>query len=312
MGHGAGKVILFGEHAVVYGEPALAAALSRGARAEATGDAGALTVLPWGTRVTLDEPGEGPAEPASDDRAALLARAYRALVAEYAAAARGVGVRATMEIPGGAGLGGSAALGVAVVRALDEALGLAREPAEVAALSLAWERVFHGNPSGVDSAMAAACGVALFVKGRGLEPVRLARPLHLAVAHSGEYGSTKVTVASVAAQREREPARVGAVLTAIGRLATAARAALEAGRLEELGRLMGENHALLAGLGLSTARLDALCEAALAAGALGAKLTGGGGGGCMIALGRDAAGAEAVCAALRERDPSAFVVEVAT
>jgi len=312
MGHGAGKVILFGEHAVVYGKPALAASLSRGARAEATrDDAGALRVAPWNTRVTLGGPESGDETGEKvDDKATMLRLAYRTLIDSYPDPARGFGVRAEMEIPGGAGLGGSAALSVAVIRALDEALGIRRTDTEVAELSLCWERVFHGNPSGVDSAMAASAGVALYVKGQPLQPVRLARPLYLCIAHSGEYGSTKTTVSSVARQQAHDPARVNKVLDGIEAVVVNARRAIEDGELQKLGQLMELNQKLLVSLLLSTPRLEELCRAAVAAGALGAKLTGGGGGGCMIALSDDEHGAERVRQALSVFDAAAFVVEV--
>jgi mevalonate kinase len=305
MGHGAGKVILFGEHAVVYGKPALAASLSRGARAEASAiDPGSLHVAPWNTRVTLvgDEP--------VDEKASMLRCGFRTLLAGYPDAARRLGLRAEMEIPGGAGLGGSAALSVAVIRALDAALGLTRSDTEVAELSLSWERVFHGNPSGVDSAMAASAGVAEYVKGKPLRPVTLARPLYLSIAHSGEYGSTKTTVESVARQHTQDPVRVNKVLDGIEAVVVNARRAIEDGELRKLGQLMELNQQLLVSLLLSTPRLEELCRAAKAAGALGAKLTGGGGGGCMIALSETEAGAEQVRQALTAFDAAAFVVEV--
>lgn len=296
MARAGGKVILLGEHAVVYGHPAIAAGLDRGANATAArieGDS-MLSISPWGVTI----------EPNTDHGAPPLARAFDALLATYDEPPR-VAVRADVEIPGGGGLGCSAALGVAILRAIDEALGLEREADRVIEASLAWERVFHGTPSGIDNAMAARGGLALFRKGDALVPLRARRPLVLVVGDSGEPGSTRAMVESVARQHERAPARLDRTFEGIASLVRNGRLAIEAGDVVELGKLMDLDQALLNTLLVSTARLEELCALARAAGALGAKLTGGGGGGCMIALAPDPEVAERISAALGK---GAFVV----
>src|SRR5690606_3058166 len=122
-------------------------------------------------------------------------------------------------LPGGAGLGCSAALGVAVIRAIDGAIGHAASDAEVAERALAWEGVFHGNPSGVDNTMAAHGGVALYRRGEPLERVRARRPLTLVVGDSGEASSTRTMVEGVARQRDRDPARFQKTLDGVTSLA---------------------------------------------------------------------------------------------
>src|SRR5262249_52346469 len=146
-------------------------------------------------------------------------------------------VRARMLLPSGAGLGGSAALSVAIVRAIDAALGNARAPGEVADAALAAERVFHGNPSGIDTAMAASDGAALYRKGQPLEPLVLARTLWLVVGHSGEPGMTLDTVASVARQLKENPRKVGQIFDGIEALVRNGKSALQAGELERFGQL---------------------------------------------------------------------------
>ena len=306
MAFGHGKVILFGEHGVVHGRPALAAALSRGARAEAhPADRPLLEVEPWG--VAIEPSADGDDGPGTDN--AGLRRAFAALRSGYPEPPQ-LRVAAELTVPGGAGLGGSAALSVAVVRALDAALGVERGNVEVAELAQRAEKVFHGNPSGVDAAMAAHGGVALFSKARGVRPVRLATALPLVVGYSGEQGSTKKTVASVARQLQRDPGRVEKIFDGMEAIVDNGKLALEAGALEDLGQLMALNQKLLVALMRSTTRLEEMCRAAIDAGALGAKLTGGGGGGCMIALARDLKAAEHVQAALTAMAPDAFIAEV--
>jgi len=278
MAFGHGKVILLGEHGVVHGRPALAIAVERGAEAHARhSDRGVTTmhIAPWD--VTVDD------GPNDDPAVASLQRALRLATGFYADDLR-AHLDVTMRLPAGAGMGSSAALGVAALRALDEVRGLVSDDAVIFERSLAWERVFHGNPSGIDNAMATWGGVALFRRGQALERVVPAAPVRLVAAFSGASSSTAELVASVARQLARDPVRVGHLFDDMEALVLAGRRALEAGALAELGRLMTDNHALLQALSLSTPALDAMIAAAMAAGALGAKVTGAGGGGSMIAL----------------------------
>lgn len=303
MAFGHGKLILLGEHGVVYGRPAIAAALPRGAEATAEpADAARLSVEAWNVDFAADAI-------QADERAEQLRQAFCALLAGYATPPA-LRVRVRLGLPTAAGLGGSAALSVAIVRALDEALGIERDSAAVAELALAAERVFHGNPSGIDSALAAHGGVSLYRKGAPLEAIKLGRKLTLVVGHSGEPGSTRETVASVARQHARNPARIDQIFDGMEALVVNGRSALASGELWRLGQLMVLNQKLLVSLLLSTPRLEEMCQVAEKAGALGTKLTGGGGGGCMIALCEHAAAAEQVKAALTQLGREAFVIEV--
>lgn len=307
-----GKVILFGEHGVVYGRPALAAGLSTGASAELVPEpsvleAARLSVEPWGVTVDAIAPDHaGDAAPVATNQ---LAHAFGEIVAAYDPQPL-LHVRVRMELPSGAGLGGSAALSVAIVRAFDEALGISRAPSEEAEIAQRAERVFHGNPSGVDTAMAAAGGVAVYRKGQPLVPVNVRERITLVVGHSGEPGMTKETVASVARQHAQRPDKVDQIFAGMEAIVNNGKSALERGDLDSLGQLMELNQKLLVTLVLSTPRLEEMCTAAVKAGALGAKLTGGGGGGCMIALVRDADGAAQVRDALRALGRQAFITMV--
>jgi len=299
MAFGRGKVILFGEHGVVHGRPALAAGLARGVTATAiAADADALVVEAWDLEVSPSPEAEQP-----------LGRALWEVLRRFDGERAPLRVTAEVALPAGAGLGCSAALGVAVIGAVDEALGAKRSPEALAEACLVWERVFHGNPSGVDSAMAAMGGVAVFRRGETLVPIVPRTPIRLVIADSGETSSTMSMVAEVARQHERAPARIDAVFDGMAAIVQNGRLAVETGDLRSLGQLMTLNQTLLNTLMISTAKLEEMCSAAREAGALGAKLTGAGGGGCMIALVDTVARGEAVCAALSPLCQSAFVAE---
>jgi mevalonate kinase len=273
MGFGRGKVILLGEHAVVHGWPAIAVGIERGVTAEAvTAERDLLRLSPWDLALGPDAEGDEPLE-----------RAFAAALAVYPSRPA-LEVSAKVDLPAGAGLGCSAAIGVAVLDAIDEALGIERSRTDLAKAALAWEKVFHGNPSGIDNTMSAIGGVALYRKGDELRSLHSNKPLHLVVGYSGEPSSTKEMVASVGRQLENDRERVNKAFEGIEVLVRNAKLAIEAGDLVALGQLLDLNHTILSSLMLCTTKLEDMCQAARRAGALGAKMTGAGGGGCMFAL----------------------------
>ena len=295
-GRGHGKVILVGEHAAVYGQPALAGALDRGVRLTAHPQPGPLALRATGWDLDVR---------AGDDHPCA-----RALAAVGGALGLDGGWRldGDGDLPARAGLGSSAALAVAITRALAAATGRALSADEVAAAADAAERCFHGNPSGIDVAVAARGGFGLFRRGHGLAPIAAA-PVTLAIGLSGVPRSTAAMVARVAAARADRPAEVDVDLAALGAAAEEAAAVLTGSRdLDRLGAIFADAHLRLGRLGVSTPDLDAMVAAARAAGATGAKLTGGGGGGAVIALapGRE----DAVLAAWRAMGKDGFVTAV--
>jgi mevalonate kinase len=303
-GTACGKVILLGEHAVVYGVPALAVGIDRGARATATPIAAGpstLRVRGWEVQAT------------DGDTSNDLGRAFTALRSAIRADASGpahVRVEAETDLPPGGGLGCSAAIGVAVARAL------AGEPPPEGLTGFvnAWETVFHGNPSGVDAAVSARGGCVVFERRGGvahIEPVAVNGGLTLCIGNSGVASSTKSMVDSVARLAERRPEVVRKAWDGIRALVGNARLAIEAGDRFNLGRLMDLNQMLLSGLFLSTPEIEAMCEAARGASALGAKLTGAGGGGSVVALVNGLAGAERVLEAWKKEGFSGFATRVA-
>lgn len=282
---GLGKVILLGEHAVVYGYPALAAALDRGVRIDSVR-------TPAGGPLRLDIPSWHLHLSAGDDPAAApRADGDHPFAAGLAAIADATGVGrppltlvGDAQVPPGAGLGASAALAVAVARALYEVAHPGARPAlpELARIAGASERLVHGNASGVDVALAAAGGIGVFRKASGLAPIQLPAPLRVLVGPSGAPRSTARMVAVVAEATSGRPE--DARLAELGGLADLATAALMRRDVRVLGEVMDRAHVLLGEVGVSTPLLDQLCRIARTAGAYGAKLTGAGGGGAVIAV----------------------------
>jgi mevalonate kinase len=280
--------------------PAIAAGIDRGARAVAT----ALTYGPsrlcvgsWGLAVT-------------DGGEHDLARAYTALLDATRATHRALGafdVEVDVSVPPGAGLGCSAAVGVAVARAVDPRASDVAIQERV----MAWERVFHGNPSGIDAAVAARGGCYLYRKGAGLELLHIRAPLVFCIGNTGAASSTKAMVESVARLRARRPKLVDESLQAIRTLVQNARLALEAGDRTALGRLMDLNQMLLSGLFVSTSEIERMCGLARDHGAHGAKLTGAGGGGSVLALAPSADVGEAILSAWRTAGFDGFSTRVA-
>lgn len=273
MSHiGLGKIILLGEHAVVYGYPALAAALDRGVRIDAvpTPAGGSLRVdVPsWNLKVTVDDEHSFARGLAAIADAVGLDRPPLTLVGDA-------------QIPPGAGLGASAAFAVAISRALLTHMKKPIDMASVSRAAAASEEVLHGKASGVDVALAIQGGVGVFRKSTGLRPIQL-KSLRVLVGPSGAPRSTAAMVDRVA------QATSGVVdderLRELGNLTDTGTQALLRGDLLALGHDMNRAHELLAGLGVSTPLLDALCDVARKLGAYGAKLTGAGGGGSVIAI----------------------------
>jgi mevalonate kinase len=300
MARASSKVILLGEHAVVYDSAAIAAGIGTGATATA--------VRARAATITINE-----LSARAGDGSEVIA-AWDALRSDLGAPNLHATVQ--LEVPPGCGLGASASIGVAAARAALDVLQPVPGPDEpaprtdrVVRAALAWERIFHGNPSGIDPWTAALGGCVVFTRQAGARPLELARRLDLVIAIAGPPASTRAMVERVASFRAQHPARAQAALDSIARLVQTARTVLSLGDWVGLGELLNENHRWLATLGVSTPEIDAACDEARAAGALGAKLTGAGGGGAVLALvSHDPA---PVLAAWQRRGLQAFATTVA-
>jgi hydroxymethylglutaryl-CoA reductase len=184
------------------------------------------------------------------------------------------------------GLGGSAALAVAIVRALDAHFVLNLSHERINALAFECEKAAHGTPSGVDNTVATYGQILLYsnVSGPRFSTLTTGAPLPIVVGISGKESLTANNVAQVRTAWKRQPARYDGLFDEIDRLTLAGAEAIKVGDLVELGELMNLNHGLLNALQLSTPELEEMIHIARRSGAVGAKLTGGGGGGSIIAL----------------------------
>jgi len=276
-------VILLGEHAVVYGEPAIAVPVSQ-VRAQAM-----LTPLPAGHGLTLVAADLGRRYPLAqapdDDPLALI---VRLTLEHFRAPEPDALLTITSSIPIAGGLGSGAAVSAAIVRALASFLGESVGPAVVSRLVYEVEKLHHGTPSGIDNTVIAYEMPVYFVRQpQGpprIEPFTVARPFRLLIADSGITSPTREVVSDVRRAWEADPERYALLFGAVGWMVEKARQAIAQGEIAALGLLMGGNQRLLREMGVSHPRLEAMIRAAKAAGARGAKLSGAGRGGNVIAL----------------------------
>lgn len=278
------KAILFGEHAVVYGAPAIAIPVDS-LTAEAVIEPG-----PPGLRIisslytgTVDDAPERLAPVVTAIRASLERAGLAGLTAGSPDEPTGVTVTITSTIPHERGVGSSAAVAAAIARAAFDLAGAELDSETLFDLIQTAERVAHGTPSGIDARTVAATGAIRFNRG-AVAPIRVGAPLILAFADSGHPGSTAKAVGSVRELRERAPESTDALLSRLAEIAEQSIDTLASGDHTAIGAAMSEAHAILHEVGVSSERLDAIVAAARSVGSAGAKLTGGGLGGCVIAV----------------------------
>lgn len=276
------KLILLGEHAVVYGEPALAipfSALRARAAVEAWIGVPAGRIHIFARELDLDQ--EWSSLPDNHLIRNALLLVLSELGIERIPTCK---LNLSTEIPIAAGLGASAALAVAVMRAFSAFLGHPLAPERLNALAFESETLMHGTPSGIDNTVVVYEQPILFEKLRGFEVINACSDWHFLVADSGIKKATALTVSQLAQDYASNPLEIGAVIHDIGQLTLEGARALTQGDYAALGAALNANQELLSLLNLSCPELDTLIMAARAAGAGGAKLTGGGKGGHLLAL----------------------------
>jgi mevalonate kinase len=274
-----GKIILLGEHAVVYGRPALAVPVPQvSARAEVTRSPrpGIWIAAPdIGLNADLDS------LPASDPLAVLV----RNLLAGFHLASRPrLHIEVHSTIPVASGLGSGAAVSVALIRAMAGELHVRLSNHQVSAYAFEIEKLHHGTPSGIDNTVVTYGKPVIFARGEPPEPLDAGTPLTFVIGDTGIPAPTRASVADVRRLWDSDVAKWEAVFDDIGSLVGLAKDCIENGDLARLGTLLDQNQALLEQLQVSSPELDRLVVSSRRAGALGAKLSGGGRGGNMIAL----------------------------
>ena len=281
-GIGHGKIILLGEHSVVYGRHAVAvpAPVNIRTKVQDTEDEILLMIPSWGVEYRLDK---NPEKRQSFEKPAGL------ILDQMGLSKQGMKIEVFSDIPRGMGLGGSAAIAVSIIKALNNHFKLALNQDEINQMALESEKIAHGNPSGIDNTMATYGHPLIFRNGDNplIEPLNINETFSILIGFSSTEGLTAKTVGIVRDLWKKNPGVYEKIFDEIDSLALQSIQAIQNNDFELLGQLMNINHGLLNTLQVSTPELERLIMIARESGALGAKLTGGGGGGAVIALCRD-------------------------
>ena len=286
------KVILFGEHFVVYGEPAIVIAIDKRAYAKAENRNDKNLHL---RSVNLNLAGyfeSGTVKIEQGDLKEAKSKfepvklAVEKVLEKYGENV-GLDIEINSTVPVAAGLGSSAAVVAAVTASVSALLNVKMSKEDIFRITYEAEKIVHGTPSGIDPAISTFGGTLLFQMDTGFKPLDVRMDIPLIIGDTGVERSTRVQVEKVRDINERYPRVVEPIMRAAREIVLKAIESLKENSLETLGDLMNINHALLYGVGVSDESLEWLINAARKAGALGAKLTGAGGGGCMIALAKN-------------------------
>ena len=273
-----GKIILFGEHAVVYGKPAIAIPVS-GMRASAWSEPNksGLTINALDLKEKFDLKN-------SSNQFSILAQT---LLSQNKQKEPNLTINLSSELPQGSGMGSSAATATAVCKALSNHLGVDLDANQVSELVFIAEKIVHGRPSGIDNTVVAYEMPVYFVKGEKPKTFTPGKKFYLVIGDTGIEASTKETVQNVRNAWEKEPRLMEGYFNEISIATEKGKIAIEQGKTELVGEIMDKNHELLNSIGVGHKKLNELIDIATKAGALGAKLTGGGGGGNMVALAKN-------------------------
>jgi mevalonate kinase len=277
-----GKIILFGEHAVVYNRPAIAVPVNQvQARAVVIADPKAPTGRIWiqAPDIRLDM---GSADlPEAHPLVRLLEVFLKHFSLDHIPACI---LRITSTIPIAAGMGSGAAISVASLRALAGFIGAPLPPEKISALAYEIEKIYHGTPSGIDNTVIALNKPVYYVRGTSIATFSIGKPFTLVIGDTGIRSPTSGPVEAVRQAWLAQPERYESLFDRAGEISITARRLIETGQINQLGELMDANQAILTEMGVSNPELDHLVRSARLAGASGAKLSGGGWGGNMIAL----------------------------
>jgi mevalonate kinase len=279
-GSGFGKVILFGEHFVVHGVPGIVSAI------DATTDA-EVKKIPQG--ITIKDERKGSKGYAEEKKLQQIESISRMLKSMDLPESTAMSIWLGGSLPGFSGLGASAASSVAIARAISEEFKLNLPDKRINEVAYEGEKAYAGNPSGIDNTAATFGGLMMFSKNLqggpdNIEKLAVRKPVEIVIGSTGKVANTKAMVEGVAERKKKNPQKYNPLFKRAEELAQEGKKALEAYDLKKVGELMNENHTILQGIEVSSKELDFLVNTAREQGAYGAKLTGGGGGGCIVAL----------------------------
>jgi len=318
-----GKIILFGEHAVVYGVSAIAAGIPNAMKARVLFDEVIQSELeierPATPQLVIrdwDLAAEYLVE--VNEQAPLLTRTFSLIVenlvgTEDLARTGAFVVEVKPKIPAASGLGASAALAVCVIRALSAAFGKGYDDEQVNELAYRCEQLAHGKPSGLDNTLATYGGLLEYQRDvdtgeARFQAIQIHEALKFVVSHSGKKGFTAETVARIRRERNANPARIDTIFRDIENTTQDGKRALTSSSIPELAECMNRNHESLSDLGVSCDEIEHVRSSAHRLGASGSKLTGSGDGGAVIILTMN--DPEALCLSLNSEGIVSFIAAV--
>jgi hydroxymethylglutaryl-CoA reductase len=305
LASGHGKVILVGEHAVVYGSHAIAAPINLAIQAKVwDSDNGIHLLIPrWGVEEKIHK---------GVEHKYSIYKSLDMILKDLHLQNRSIKIEVLPHVPRAMGLGGSAALAVAIIRALDKHYKLKLSNEEINHLAYKSEKLVHGNASGIDNTLATYGKFILFKKGDppAMKDVKIKQPIPIVVGLSGVESLTAKMVAKVHDAWTNNKSLYNRIFNEINDLALETVSIIEKHNLKQLGELMNVNQGLLNALQVSSQELEELIDIARRNGALGAKLTGGGGGGAMVAIASDQDEAQYIASAIRKSGYEALVTEI--
>ncbi len=300
-----GKIILFGEHAVVYNRPALAVPVNQVQVDVEILDSDSAGI--WIHAPIINLHAELSALPSDHPIGSVILQVFQSL---KLSSAPSIQINISSTIPVASGLGSGAAVSVALIRALSAYLNHPLPNEKINQMVFESEKLHHGTPSGIDNTVITFNKPVYFIKDKPIETFTVGKPFTIVIADTGISAPTKESVGDVRKLWQKDKNKFESIFDEIGQISLISRRAIESGKPELLGELMNQNHELLQQLTVSSTELDKLVLSARSAGALGAKLSGGGRGGNMIALVNQAEASQVAESLIKSGAKNTIITEI--